>query len=234
APDFKFSGTDIISVGVQDQREPIISQRNKPQLSGIIRGGCLTAFILVFPPIKDEKDYIVLSYFYVPEDTIIERSRQDKVHYDLWAKEGYIKATPGNVIDYDFIRNDILAASKKYNMQEIGYDPWGATELATKLYNEYKIRMVEIRQWKSNISEPAKDILVKVKKGEIDHYGNPVLRWCTDNLVMIPDADEHVRPAKDKATDRIDGFVALINAWTRMMFREETSSIYNKKDLLVL
>ena len=80
--------------------------------------------------------------------------------------------------------------------------------------------MVEMRQGAKTMSDPAKDILVKVMQGQMVHGGHRVLRWCTDNLVMVPDANENIRPAKDKATDRIDGFVALILAWGRAMFFE--------------
>jgi len=150
-----------------------------------------------------------------------DRSKSDKVHYNIWVEQGYIVATPGNVIDYDFIYRDIVAAADKYDLIEIGYDPWNATSIATSLYNDEDITMVEMRQGTKTLSEPAKDLLVNVKQGSIRHGGHPVLRWCADNLVMITDANENVRPAKDKAVDRIDGMVALINAWGRMMFSEE-------------
>lgn len=182
----------------------------------------LTGFMLVFPPEEDGGEYVILTRCYVPEDTIIERSRADKVHYNIWADRGLITATPGNVIDYEFIEKDVLEIAEKYNLIEIGYDPWGATDIATRLFNGHGIQMVEMRQGTRTLSEPAKDILVKVMSGKINHGGHPVLRWCADNLVMVPDANENIRPAKDKATERIDLFVALINAWGRMMFTEET------------
>lgn len=180
----------------------------------------LTSLVFVFPPETETGDYLIKAHFYCPEDTIAERSRQDKVRYDIWAQEGLITATPGNVIDYDFIKRDILRAADEYDLREVAYDPWGATQLATDLFNEHGIKMVEIRQGSKSMSEPAKDILVKVMQGRIRHGGHRVLRWCTDNLVMIKDANENIRPSKDKATDRIDGFVALILAWSRAMYHE--------------
>lgn len=182
----------------------------------------LTAFVLVFPPIKESEQNIVLCKFYVPEDTVMERSRTDKVHYEIWIEQGWITATPGDVIDYEFIYNDIIAASKDYDLVEIGFDPWNASQLANKLVNDDGIQCVEMRQGTKTLSEPAKDLLVNVMQGDICHGNNPVLRWCGDNLVMVSDANENVRPAKDKAVDRIDGMVALINAWGRMMFGEES------------
>ena len=193
----------------------------------------LTAFVLVFPPQTGINRYVVICRFYVPEDTVMERSRTDKVHYEVWVDQDFINATPGDVIDYDFIYKDILQAATDYDLIEVGYDPWNATSIANKLYNDDAITMVEMRQGTKTMSEPAKDLLVAVKQGTVVHGGHPVLRWCADNLVMISDANENVRPAKDKAVDRIDGVVALINAWGRMMFGDE-ASVYEERGVEVI
>ncbi len=188
----------------------------------------LTAFVLVFPPQTGIDDYIVVPRFYVPEDTVIERSKTDKVHYEVWVEQGFINATPGNVIDETFIYNDIVNASKRYQLAELGYDPWGATGIATKLFGDEGITVVEVRQGAKTMSEPAKDLLVKIKQLNIIHGGHPVLRWCADNIVMIQDANENIRPAKDKAVERIDGMVALINAWVLTMFGKGPS-VYEER-----
>jgi len=129
----------------------------------------LTAFVLVFPPLAEDEPYTVLVKFYVPEDTVKERSRTDKVHYDIWVEQGFITATPGDVIDYDFIYKDVVKAADDYELEEIGFDPWNATAIATQLYNEENITMVEMRQGTKTLSEPAKDLLVNVKQGTINH-----------------------------------------------------------------
>jgi len=194
----------------------------------------LTAFALVFPPQDEIIDYIVIMRFYVPEETILQRSKADSIHYDIWVDEGFITATSGNVIDIEYIKNDILDASKKYNLQEVGYDPWMATQLATEMFNDYNLNFVEMRQGAKTLSEPAKDLLVKVKQHKIRHGGNPVLRWCADNLVMTIDANENVRPDKAKATERIDGLVALIMAWGRMIYTYDGPSIYDGRGIEVM
>ena len=193
----------------------------------------LTAFVLVFPPQKGLDAFVVLSRFYCPEDTVMERSRTDKVHYEIWVEQGFITATPGNTIDNEFILKDVAAASIEYDLMEVGYDPWGATAIANRLYNNHGVAMVEMRQGAKTLSEPAKDLRVKIMTGEVNHGGHPVLRWCADNLAMHIDANENVRPMKDKAVDRIDGVVALINAWGRMMFGEEVS-VYDERGVRVV
>lgn len=194
----------------------------------------LTAFSLVFPPETADGIWDILMKFYCPEDSIMKRSRQDKVHYDLWAKRGLITVTPGNVIDEKFIENDIVAASKAFSLQEVGFDPWGATSISTRLLNDFGIQMVEMRQGARTLSEPAKDILVKVMSGKVRQGGNPVLRWNADNLVMRSDANGNVAPDKEHATEKIDGMVALIMAWGRAMFKVDTKSVYEERGVISL
>lgn len=195
----------------------------------------LTAFVLVFPPQDSLAHYVIVPRFYVPEATIIKRSRQDAVHYEVWEEQGYITATPGDVIDEEFILKDVVEASQAHAIQEIGFDPWGATSLSNKLFNLHGIVMVEVRQGAKSLSEPAKDVLVKVKQGTLRHGGHPVLRWCADNLVMVLDANENVRPDKEKATERIDGMVALFNAWNRIINQADTGpSVYEEQGLMIV
>lgn len=191
----------------------------------------LTAFVLVFPPKEPDGVWHIKPYCYCPLDTITERSRSDKVHYDIWKKQGFITATPGNYVDYAFVKKDILETAKKYDLREVGYDPYGANQLAGELYNNHAIKMIEVRQGAKTLSEPSKDILKKTLAHKISHGGHPVLRWCADNVVMVPDANENIRPAKDKAVERIDVFVAMITAWSRAMNCSE--SVYEGRGVNV-
>jgi len=176
----------------------------------------LTAFVLVWPPVDEEEGcWYVYPRCYCPEDTMQKRSREGRVDYGKWVQQGYMIATPGNAVDYGFIERDVIEASDRYDMREVGFDPWNATQLATNLLNNHGIQMIEVRQGAKSMSEPAKGILQTVLAGRLRHGNHPVLRWCTDNLVMVPDANENLRPVKDKSTDRIDLFVGMLIAWSR-------------------
>jgi phage terminase large subunit-like protein len=184
----------------------------------------LAAFVVVFPPIEDGGCWDVLARFYCPEEGIMKRSRTDKIHYDVWEKQGFLTATEGNVVDYTFIEKDILQAAKDYELHEVGFDSWNAQATATRIMDQLNpandergFQMVEVRQGAKSMNEPAKDLLVHVMQEKIRHGGNPVLRWNADNLVMRADANGNVAPDKLKATDKIDGMVALIMAWGRAM-----------------
>ena len=98
--------------------------------------GDITALVLAFPPRNETEKYILLPFFWIPEDTIPIRVRRGNVPYDVWQKQGYLYATPGNVVDYDHIEKTILELSTKYHILEIAVDRWNATMLVEHLQNE--------------------------------------------------------------------------------------------------
>lgn len=201
----------------------------------------LAAFVLVFPPEAEGNPCDILCRAYCPEEGIISRSKTDRVHYDIWADQGHITATPGNVIDYAFIENDILQAAQDFQLKQIGFDSWNAQATATRIMTELNpsndergFQMVEMRQGAKTFNEPSKDLLVNVMQTKIRHGGNPVLRWCADNLYMRSDPNGNVAPDKEKATEKIDLMVALIMAWGRAMFHEDEKSVYEQRGILRL
>ena len=194
----------------------------------------LTALALLFPPEVPKEKWKVLMHFYMPEDNVIERVKKDGVRYDMWIKAGFIKATPGNVIDYAFIRKDINNAAKLYDLREVAFDPWGAVKLATELQEEDGIVMAEHRQGFKSMSPPTKDLLKLVMAGELAHGGNEVLRWNADHLSVKIDAAENVKPEKDKSSERIDGVVALIMALGRALLVFDKKSIYQTRGIVSL
>jgi phage terminase large subunit-like protein len=194
----------------------------------------LTAFALVFPPFEEDLLWRFLVKFYVPEDTIVKRSKEDRIPYDIWAKQGYITATPGNVVDYSYIRRDVKNAAKIYDLREVGFDPWGAIKLATELDGKDGVTMVEVRQGYKSMSPPTKELYNLVTGGRVAHGGHPVLRWCADNMVVVSDEAENVKPAKNKARERIDGIVAIINALGRAILNIVPNKTGNDGSLLLI
>ena len=208
----------------------------------------LSALVLVFPhEIVDpsvveaiaglagnepSQAFDVLSYFWVPDDNIEHRVRQDRVPYDVWAREGWIEATEGNVIDYKFIQAKIKELSSIYRIQEIGYDPWNATGLVNDLMED-GANMIEVRQGYASMTGPSKELEKLVTSRNLFHGGNPVLTWCAANVVVQQDPAGNLKPAKDKSTERIDGIVALVIALSRAI-GGEGDSVYETRGLLSL
>lgn len=69
--------------------------------------------VLMFPPRDETEKYILLPFFWVPEDTIPRRVKYNSVPYDVWEKQGYILSTEGNVVHYAFIQQFIQQLGEK-------------------------------------------------------------------------------------------------------------------------
>jgi phage terminase large subunit-like protein len=195
--------------------------------------GDITALSLMFPPRNDEEDYILLPYFWVPEDTIPIRVHHASVPYDVWHKEGFLKATQGNVIDYNFIEKFINELHEIYNIREIAVDRWNATQLIINLTDD-GFTMVPFGQGFKDMSPPTKEFYKLLMQGKINHGGNPVLKWMAANVVVDHDAAENIKPTKARSPEKIDGIVASIMALDRCVRHETAESVYDERGLILL
>jgi phage terminase large subunit-like protein len=177
----------------------------------------LTSVAFEFP--LEDGRYAVLSHSFMPEDTIAEREKTDKMPYQRWVREGWITATPGAVVDYNFIKAYVLREVEKngWIIRENCYDPYNATQFAQDMEAEGFIA-VEIRQGIKTLGEPTKDFRDLVLQRKIIHDNNPVLTWAVSNAVTRQDHNLNIMLDKDKSRQRIDPIAALINAHTRAMF----------------
>lgn len=174
----------------------------------------LSAFVLVFPPVDNVEVIDLLCRFWLPEETVRAYERKGQKHYAPWVREGWITATPGDVIDYAFIRRDINAMAKRFKLLELAYDPWNATQLGTELMSD-GLQVVECRQGFKTLSEPSKDFEARIVARQVRHANNPVLRFCVANAVATRDSAGNIKPDKEKASGRIDGVVAAIMGLSR-------------------
>jgi phage terminase large subunit-like protein len=172
----------------------------------------VTAFVLVFP--DGEGGYDVVPQFWVPADTMADRVRRDRVPYDQWHRDGYLRTTDGNVCDYDRIREDIRDLAERFDIREIAYDRWGATQLVTQLQAD-GANCVPLGQGFGSMSSPTKELDKLIASASVRHGGHPVLRWMAGNVAIEQDAAGNVKPSKKKSTEKIDGIVALIMAVDR-------------------
>ena len=161
--------------------------------------------------------------FWVPAELVHERDLKHKLpSYAPWVKSGHLLTTPGNVIDYDFIRADILTFADQMTIKEIGYDPWNAMQLAVQLQqalnptvDEFGFRMVEMRQGMKTLSEPAKEFEKLVVSQKLRHGGHPVMRWMVGNAAVRHDANDNIAPDKSESKAKIDGLMSTLNGLGR-------------------
>jgi phage terminase large subunit-like protein len=153
----------------------------------------ITALALVFPPENEEDKYIVLPFFWLPEETIDLRVRRDHVPYDTWKQKGLIMTTEGNVVHYGYIEKFIEELGKKYNIKEIAYDRWGAVQMVQNLEG-MGFTIVPFGQGYKDMSPPTKELMKLVLETKIAHGGNEVLRWMMDNIFIKNDPAGNIKP----------------------------------------
>lgn len=176
--------------------------------------------------------YYLVNHSFMPETTFAKKIKTDKVPYALWVKQGWITLTPGNVVDYRFVRKwfEDKAAEMGWTILEWCLDQWGTLQLAGMLQEDGNI-VTEIRQGPKTLSEPTKDLRYQVKNKKVIHDGNPVLAWAMSNAVIdIVDRNENIILNKSKSTERIDPAAATVNAHVRAMICEDTC-IYNSRGM---
>ena len=193
----------------------------------------LTAFVLVF---KDgEGNHYAFPHFWIPEETV-RRSAGEARRLAEWIRQGYIHTTPGNVIDYDFIRARINELGREFRIRQIAHDPWNATQLAVQLAND-GFKMIQTRQGFGSLSAPTKELERLILNGNLRHGGHPVLRWMADCCSVKQDAAGNVKlvkPERNKSAKRIDGMLALVMAIDRCSRNEARPSIYASRETAII
>jgi phage terminase large subunit-like protein len=194
----------------------------------------ITAFVLVFPPLDENDKYIILPFFWIPEDNIDLRVRRDHVNYDLWQKQGFLKTTEGNVVHYGYIEKFIERLGEKYNIREIAFDRWGAVQMVQNLEG-MGFTVVPFGQGFKDMSPPTKELMKLTLEQKLAHGGHPVLRWMMDNVCIRSDDAGNIKATKEKSTEKIDGVVATIMALDRAIRcgNDNGESVYDKRGLLI-
>lgn len=191
----------------------------------------LTAIGLLFVPDENSPDFRYICRYYCPEDGIQFRAKRDKVPYPEWAEMGWITATPGNTIDYDFIRNDIEELQQRYGVINWAYDPMFATETATKL-TESGIEVLKMKQTSYQFNEPITRLEGAILSGKLNKGKDPILDWMFGNVALRINATGLKMFDKEKSSEKIDGIVALAMCFAGYLdsIAGEEESIYNNEN----
>jgi phage terminase large subunit-like protein len=181
--------------------------------------------------IDGEDHFYALGRHYTPEDRVQEPENR---HYQGWVHKGNLTATDGAMIDFEVIEGDIMDDDEAHGIAMLGYDPWGATDLAMRLQAQ-GVEVVEIPQRVQYLSEPMKWLEGLVLSGRFHHDGDPVLAWAMSNVVVREDAGGNIFPRKDRKENKIDPAVALIMALSLALRGEgdEPESVYEERGVLV-
>ncbi len=158
--------------------------------------------------IEGETHYYAFGRYYLPQSAVDDGRNSQ---YSGWEIDNLLVLTQGDVIDFSYIQQELLDDAERFEVVQIAYDPWQATQLATKLMTE-GANVVEIRPTVQNFSEPMKELDALVRAGRFHHNGDPVLAWMVSNVVCHIDAKDNIYPRKERPENKIDGVIALIMA----------------------
>lgn len=193
----------------------------------------IAAEALLFPPEDMDGVYQVLWRFWIPEENMRKRSTRDRVPYADWVRMGILTATPGNIIDQNFIKQQIIDDCETYDVREVVYDRWNATKLITELMDE-GIAMVPFGQGFQSMAAPTKEWEKLILGHRLAHNGNLAAKWMMSNVAIRQDPAGNMKPDKSKSTEKIDGIVAAIMALGRAIVQENKTSVYETRELLVV
>lgn len=177
------------------------------------------ATLLIMKPGNDKK-YVLQQYF-VPEDLVEQRVKEDKIPYEKWAERGLVTLCGGNKINYSDVTAWFLKMMNEYNIHPvwIGYDPWNSKYWVDEM-ESYGFNMEIVRQGAKTLSQPMKEMGADLAAKRINYNNNPILKWCLTNTSVKVDENDNIRPVKGKnQRRRIDGAVSLLIAYTVLLNR---------------
>lgn len=166
----------------------------------------LTCVSFMIP--KDGKFYFKTLY-YLPEEAL--ETKKNKEQYSEWVRLGFLKLTPGNVVDYDYILDDILSVDKRLYIVKVGYDSWNATQFVINATDK-GLPMEPVSQSIGNFNRPTKEMERVILSGNVVIDNNPITRFCFRNVVMKLDHNGNTKPSKEYRDKKIDGVISMIEA----------------------
>ncbi len=192
----------------------------------------LSALVFIFP--KEGGAFDVYCKFFMPEDTLADRKNQDKVPYPEWVRDSLIIATPGNVIDYDYIESEIIKISEIADIKELAFDRYNATQTTNNLA-KHGINALPFGQGTAQMNAPTKLIETLILGKKLHHGANKVLNWMCSNVEIKSDSGGQIKISKNDARSiyRVDGMVSLAMALGAYLAdtKEETSSPYESGEI---
>ena len=179
----------------------------------------LTNATVIFMLSGDSNIYVKQMYW-LPEDLLEQRTKEDKIPYDIWCDLGLLRTTPGNKVHYKFVTEWFLEIQNEYDiyLPWIGYDSWSATYWVEEMKNNFgKECMEAVIQGKKTLSGPMKSLGADLSSKKIIYDNHPILKWCLTNTSVEVDKNNNIQPAKGNSSRRrIDGTVGLLNAYVTL------------------
>ena len=192
----------------------------------------LNAFVLVFPD-EEGVNFDVLCHFWCPSSKA--KQKEDQVDYSLWARQGFINLSEGDITDHRIIERDIKQLVQNYQLKLVAFDRALAYSGIAQNLSDEELPMHEFGQGFVSMSEPTKELERKIKLKQINHFGNPVLRWMASNVELKIDPAGNIKIDKGKSSEKVDGMVALVMALGAYTAKDQQEEfIYKSRGIITL
>lgn len=177
----------------------------------------LTAAKMLFR-VPDNENIFILSMYWIPADLVEKKVTEDKIPYDKWIEQGFMRTCPGNKIDASVVTAWYQELQDEYDIYlwKEGYDAWSAQMWVNQMIDAFGPTVMEaVHQGKKTLSAPMKALKADLVKKRIIYNNNPIDKWCLANTAIDEDRNGNIQPIKtSKSTRRIDGTAALLDAYT--------------------
>jgi phage terminase large subunit-like protein len=170
----------------------------------------LCAMSFVFPPAPGRAGWRLIQHIWTPDETLVDRAHRDRAPYLTWRDQGWLKTTPGTRIDHAVVREALLDARKRFDIERVGFDPWHADKLIEDLKADgfAEDQLLEVPQTFAGMSSACLRMQADILAGDVDACGDPVTAWAVSNVVDQRDGKDNMQFVKKKSRGRIDPVIA--------------------------
>lgn len=176
----------------------------------------LTSACVAFMIPDDDTVYFEHMYW-LPEDLLEIRTKEDKIPYDIWHENGLLRTTPGNTVHHKYVTDWFREMQEEHDIYIpwTGYDSWSARYWVEEMINYFgKESMIPVIQGKKTLSSPMKLLSANLTAKKINYNNNPITKWCISNTSVEEDKNGNIQPHKGKnQRRRIDGLAAMLDAY---------------------
>ncbi len=166
-----------------------------------------------------------LSMYWIAEDLLERRTKEDRIPYDKWHDRELVRLSPGNKVHAKYVKEWFEEVQNHLDIYitYVGYDYWSATYWVEDMESTFgKSAMIAVHQGKKTLSDPMKRLKNDLADKLIVYNNNPVDKWCLANTAYEEDKNGNIQPHKtSKPTRRIDGTAALLDAFTVLQDKQE-------------
>jgi phage terminase large subunit-like protein len=180
----------------------------------------MTAWVMLFPREDDPETVDVLARFFCPKARLLDTSNRYRDQYQMWERQGWLTATPGEATDYAFVKAQVLADAAKFRLVDMNVDRlFQAHQIASELAEE-GIKVFGMGMGFVSMAAPMTELMRRLLAHKIRHGGNPILRWMADNVSVKMDPAGNLKPDKSTSQGKIDGIIGIAGGFDRLMRHE--------------